>query len=131
MSILYTVINTSTGQITRSGYTTEIDYEKQAHDGEMVIKGQYNDSLNYWDIESNKIKQRPKMSLSISSKEAAIGEEITITGIPEGTVFLYGNGEETIDDGEVEWSSNVAGHFEFVLSNFPYQTEVIQVEVTA
>jgi hypothetical protein len=119
------------GVIQRTGRCPTGHIPQQAQAGETAMACADDVSMRFHYIVDDEVYDRPKMALDISSKQVSVDEEIIIRGIPVGTVFLYGNGEETIDDGQVEWSSNVAGNFEFVLSNFPYQTEVIQVEVTA
>lgn len=119
------------GVIQRTGRCPTGFIPQQAQAGETAMACADDVSMRFNYVVDGEVYDRPKMALNISSKQVSIDEEIIITGIPNGTVFLYGNAEETIDDGQVEWSSNVAGNFEFVLSNFPYQTEVIQIEVTA
>lgn len=127
----YTVYSTTSGEILRNGTCNNADVSLQAGEGETAIGSFYNDDNKYYDFDSSSFLDRPIMGIEISSKKVAIDQEVIITGIPAGTTFLYSAGSETIDDGQVEWSSNVSGGYEIILSNFPYQTEVFSIEVTA
>lgn len=119
------------GVIQRTGRCPTGFIAQQAEDGETAMPCQDDISMRNHYVVDGEVYNRPTMSLDISALSVQTNEEIIIKGIPVGTIFNWGSGMEQVDDGQVEWSSNVAGSFEFVLSNFPYQIEVIKIEVTA
>tara|TARA_R110000868_G_C10776131_1_gene755128 strand:- start:242 stop:637 length:396 start_codon:yes stop_codon:yes gene_type:complete len=131
MIINYTVIQSNTGEIIKSGACLQDDITKQAVDGQTAVEGQWHDAVYFWDLDAQEFVLRPEMNLTISATTIGVDETLSITGIPEGTALQYVGGQETIDDGELEWSSNVAGAYLFILTNFPYQERVVQIEVTA
>jgi hypothetical protein len=73
---------------------------------------------------------RPNMAISHPAT-TSINTEISITGIPAGCEVNHPGGTATVDDGVIEWQSSVEGRFEFSFKCFPYQDEVITIEVTA
>jgi len=131
MIINYTVIQEDTGDIVRSGTCLQDDIASQAGDGQSAVEGQWHDAVYYWDTNAREFVLRPDMNLNISATTINVNQTISITGIPEGTVLQYIGGQQVIDDGELEWSSNVAGAYLFILANFPYQERVVQIEVTS
>lgn len=119
------------GVIQRTGRCPTGFIAQQAQAGETAMPCQDDVSMRSHYVVNGEVYERPRMALDISALSVQTDEEIIIKGIPVGTIFNWGSGMEQVDDGQVEWSSNVAGSFEFVLSNFPYQIEVIKIEVTA
>lgn len=119
------------GVIQRTGRCPAGFIAQQAQTGETAMPCQDDVSMRSHYVVDGKVYERPRMALDISAVTVQTDEEIIIKGIPVGTIFNWGSGMEQVDDGQVEWSSNVAGAFEFVLANFPYQIEVIKIEVTA
>jgi hypothetical protein len=64
---------------------------------------------------------RPVMPL-VFPEDGDVDVPYEITGIPEGTVVTFPGGTVMVDDGFVEWTSEVEGSFRFMFVNFPYQT---------
>jgi len=75
------------------------------------------------------ITERPLMSLVVGATEFSTEENITISGVPVGAVFSHPGGEESITDGEVEWSSALSGRYLLQVTCFPYKEESIYVQV--
>ena len=81
-------------------------------------------------VAAGKIIERPTMELDISpGTNLAVDEEITISGLPPECLVVYPGGEEVIYDGDISWSSSVAGNFTFVFKRLPWVEEEIYVEV--
>lgn len=83
------------------------------------------------DISVPEVVARPTMSLSAPPLTVDVDEVMTITGVPVGAVVTHRDGETVVDDGSLEWSSNVVGRFYFAFDLFPYQQEFFFVEVIA
>lgn len=64
---------------------------------------------------------RPEMNLNISSAQLGIGEVMTVTGIPEGSVVHHPGGTVEVMDGFIEWSAVEPGSYSFAIHNFPYK----------
>jgi hypothetical protein len=75
------------------------------------------------------LTDRPIMALSVVPDVIDIDDVLLITGIPEGTTCHHVAGETVIDDGQLEWETNSAGHYVFRLVNFPYREERFLVKV--
>lgn len=88
-------------------------------------------ATQYLDVYSGELVARPRMSLTHTGLTVAVGEALRITGIPPGTLLKHRDGELTVDDGYLEWSSEVPGQFLFILENFPFQREVLHAQVVA
>lgn len=80
---------------------------------------------------AGEIADRPAMALSALPGIIGIDEEFVVTGFPSGTECHHIDGISTIDDGSLEWESDVEGVFSFRCLAFPYQEEFFRVKVEA
>ncbi len=83
-----------------------------------------------WYMPGGKATARPKMELTVSATRLPVGETLTISGIPKNTRVIVRGVDEIVTDGTLEWSSAFAGNFPFEFILFPYQNEVVDIEVT-
>tara|TARA_R110000868_G_scaffold337410_1_gene598313 strand:+ start:583 stop:978 length:396 start_codon:yes stop_codon:yes gene_type:complete len=122
----------ATGKIMRTGSCPEKDFNIQAGAGETayIVASAPNMLEQYRFPVTGRIRSRPEFDLSISGLTISVGETLLISGIPTGTVVDYVGGSEIVDDGDIEWSSEIAGEYEFVFQNFPYQAKVVKIEIT-
>tara|TARA_R110000868_G_scaffold313856_1_gene574857 strand:- start:1671 stop:2057 length:387 start_codon:yes stop_codon:yes gene_type:complete len=127
MSQFYKYKNTN-GEIVATGTCPDADLHFQNEDGFTVKEGQCDDATQYWDGE--RLAIRPIMNLDVSAETIKVDELFTINNIPSGTEVNYPNGSEIVDDGEVEWSTEVAGRFYFIFNNFPYQSESVVINAS-
>lgn len=78
---------------------------------------------DYWYAPEGKPTPRPKFNINVVQK--GLDSPFRIDNIPKGTLVEYPNGSILVDDGYIEWDSLVEGVYEFKLTNFPYQEEVV------
>ena len=128
--IHYYVYNEASGRVLRGGACPIEMLEVQAGVGEIAVEGRYDDAAHYHDLDDDSPRRRPIMPLEYGPTWLAVNQDFHVSGIPENTRILYANGEATINDGELDWTSTVAGMFTLVFTNFPYQEEAINVTFT-
>lgn len=85
---------------------------------------------HYYDKNEAAVQIRPSMELAINSTDLIVNNYLTITNIPIGTVVKYPGGEITVDDGEIEWTTEDEGAYTFRLINFPYIEETVHATFT-
>jgi len=123
----YSLVKNSTGQIISTGFNAEHDAILDQNPDCTIYQGRYRDDEYYY---NNGFIERPVMNLSISSNQIEEGETLTINGIPEGANITFVDGSIIVNDGVIEWSSDIAGKYLFYIDKFPYRNEVIEIEVT-
>lgn len=72
---------------------------------------------------------RPAMPITHGDLTVVIDEPVTVSDIPAGAVLSHPDGEDTIEDGALEWSCAVPGIFVLTLSKFPYLEARLRVQV--
>jgi len=95
-------------------------------EGEAAIEGEIS-AMNCLIIDGE-VKPRPEIAPS-GVYRLKPGEELIVSGIPEGTELHHPNGICVIDDGELSWSSLEPGVTELMMFNGHYKPCRIKVEV--
>jgi hypothetical protein len=95
----------------------------------QYISGPEADSTEQYVLEGALV-DRPLMSLSPPPETLQVDVEMVITGLPTGSEVHHQGGVAVIDDGSLEWSSDLPGVYSFMVVKFPYQEEVFHVTVT-
>lgn len=72
---------------------------------------------------------RPIMPLERRQVRIAGDQTTILTGIPKGTRVAGSRFDEIVDDGTVEWTIKTPGRYQLELTNFPFQTRIIEIEV--
>lgn len=110
-----------------------IEENAQADDSWFEIPGYIDDYDKYvtTGVDGPEITTRPAMALTVSSTAVGINEDVTVSGVPTGTLVHHPDGSNTVNDGTLEWSSTLPGVHRLILENFPYQDEEITIEVTS
>lgn len=124
---LAVVHNPTTGQIMRTAWVTESEAALQAKPGEAVLVLDAGDQileLTSW-VDGGALASRPAMPVSIDRSEIAADgvDEATVTGVPPGaTVEMAGKpgAPVAVDDGEVVFSTPVAGEHRLIVRAFPF-----------
>lgn len=118
------------GKIECSGLTDETVLDTYVTERLVYIESEAIDGQAFYiDVATKEPIERPGMGLTISSLAVHVLTAVVISNVPVGTKFQHEDGEDIIDDGLLEWSSNVAGLQIFHLTNFPYQEEYIHVQI--
>ena len=131
MSKYYGFYEPNSGEIVKVTYGShELATEVRPVDTNIIESDEFIDIRAVY-VAAGKIIERPAMVLDISpGTDLDVDEEITISGLPPETLVVYPGGEEVIYDGDISWSSSVAGNFTFVFKRLPWVEEEIYVEVT-
>lgn len=95
----------------------------------QYISGPEADSTEQYVLEGALV-DRPLMSLSPPPETLQVDVEMVITGLPTGSEVHHQGGVAVIDDGSLEWASDLPGVYSFMVVKFPYQEEVFHVTVT-
>ena len=119
------------GKILTSGSYAEIDIElnRPTPEAKIIEADNANQGTQY--VLDGALADRPEMVLSGMQDVLGVNEEMVVTGLPVGTVVHHADGELTVDDGSLEWASNVPGAFYLRILNFPYQEVFLRVQVTS
>ena len=83
-----------------------------------------------WYMPGGEPTLRPKMELTVSDTSLPVNETLTISDIPVNTRVIGRRVDEIVTDGILEWSSAFSGNFQFEFILFPYQSKVVDIEVT-
>ncbi|CAM3843938.1 hypothetical protein [Parendozoicomonas haliclonae] len=120
-----TVYNEKTGQIEGVISSSDMDgLYAQRREGFAVCLGEFDNGEKY--IKAGEVLDRPTMGISIQ-KPTTVGEDLVISGVPDNTLVFYPGGQAVIDDGVLEWTSEIPGTFRLTLTNFPYKEQIISV----
>jgi hypothetical protein len=95
----------------------------------QYLRGPEADSAEQY-VVNGEVIDRPMMNLSPPPESLKVNEEMVITGVPLGSEVHHQGGVAVIDDGSLEWASDVPGVFGFIVIKFPHQEEVFHVKVT-
>ena len=102
------------------GQDDVIEANKPSETAQYIIGPEADSAEQY--VLDGALVDRPLMSLS--------DVEMVITGLPTGSEVHHQGGVAVIDDGSLEWSSDLPGVYSFMVVKFPYQEEVFHVTVT-
>ena len=95
--------------------------------GRNYLEGNANTATHY--ILDGEVTPRPAFPITVSPTSFTTDETFTITGIPFGAIVTTPDGNESIEDGELEWSVTLAGQYRIELNQFPYLPEVWKLDV--
>jgi hypothetical protein len=133
----FTVFNTETGEILRSGSCPEWDVPLQAdpeNPNEGVLFTSANDLEHY--VVNRRVVARPVLDLPATATLIADGIDTLVLLLPELVKITKRNegdgaSEEFISDGEpLEISTEVAGKFYLTFEKFPYKMQEIEIHAT-
>lgn len=131
MTAVSFLVTDSTGRILRTGHVSNPDdVAGQAGVGELVFEGNASDVFDYYDIEAGETKPRTSNPTAIStlSFTADLFDSVILTNVPANSSVRVRGQSYLVDDGEFEYSTNVPGKFEIVVSSFPELDKVFKVE---
>ncbi len=126
----YAVFNPSTGEISRVLMLPPGMIVLNLNSGEEYIATTDSVDGNKHRVVAGEIVDRPTMPFSTVSQTISTSDVLHVEDIPEGTVLTYSGGELTIDDGFIDWDSDVPGLYVFTFRLFPYQDAVLYATVT-
>ena len=110
------------------GQEDVIEVNKPMETAQYIIGPEANSAEQY--VLDGALVDRPTLTLSAPPETLKVDVEMVVTGLPTGSEVHHQGGVAVIDDGSLEWSSDVPGVFSFMVVRFPYQEEVFHVTVT-
>ena len=110
------------------GQDDVIEANKPSETAQYIIGPEADSAEQY--VLDGALVDRPLMSLSPPPETLQVDVEMVITGLPTGSEVHHQGGVAVIDDGSLEWSSDLPGVYSFMVVKFPYQEEVFHVTVT-
>lgn len=127
---VYTDIGNSIGRIEYTGVCPdgEMNLYPQLGQQVMEVDASVADNTHYIDLQSMATVARQPMGLFISATEIAVDQDLTVSGIPEGTTLLYAGGETPIS-GTLTWSAAHSCITSFIFLHPLYLEELIRVTV--
>ena len=131
--MIYYICDKSTGQITTTGVSSDVDSVPYDIDTELLIKDIEADGMvDYHDLVTGKVKKRPRSNaiLDKAKVKADKKDESTIKDIPKGSeVTMAGTGATVINDGSLKMTFDKPGKYNIEIRNFPYLDEVYEIDV--
>jgi len=123
------VVRDVKGEILRTGVCSEGDISLQASPGQTVevSVAPVCDSTHYHN--GTAYEDRPSFDLQPTSLTTVVDQAITIANIPVGTLVSQDGNAVTVDDGSLDFESDVTGTFTLTFENFPYKPATIEVTV--
>lgn len=124
------IYNKTTGHINRgfSGPTNFI--ANQLEEGEDYIEGLY--SYNkYFDVLTEELKYKQELPINVNKMLILADgtDEWVVSGLPEGTKVTWPDDEITeVNDGEIIFTVDVLGIYNFTIESFPYLKKEIFIE---
>ena len=112
---------------TLSNVQEAIDYKP---DGAQILEGVRGTAKQEY-VYNGKLQAKQSMGAQLSGPEIAINEEVSISNIPTGARVYFTGGMEIVDDGLIEWSSDVPGRFLLLVVHPMYLEEEFYIEVVA
>ena len=125
----YTIYDVN-GKIIRRVSCPAFLREAQAHLGESIIDGRFDDTQY---IKDGEITKRPAMTTVIDKTTitADTSDKATITKVPKGTkVIIAGVDQGTCDDGTVEINADFKGAYKVKLVCWPYLDKEITIDAS-
>ena len=120
MSVKY-FVSDANGNIIRYGLCPASMVQDQADPGEIAVQGEAKDSINYYDAETQEIKFKTRMQISVNGA--------TVSGIPAGAKIIGEGMSQTINDGVVNYSSNRKGTHRLRIEHKEYITENVDLVI--
>jgi len=107
------------GRIMNVGTCANTDLEIQQFNEYLLVEGDANLRLDYYDLVNNKVTLRPTFEFQISQ------DPFRVENIPAGTLIRYPGGKIIVNDGFIEWTAIEPGSYAFHFENFPYLEETL------
>ncbi|WP_067586355.1 hypothetical protein [Endozoicomonas ascidiicola] len=95
-------------------------------EGCTLVDGHYPADEFYYS--EGEVKQRPEMQLTLSANQLTLGDQLTITGIPENAVVHHSNSSETVT-GEYQVTPDEVGDQMIRVECWPYQEAFVEFDV--
>lgn len=127
----FTVYETSTGKIIRTGYCPDIDFNKQAHVGETVIEGIFFSSEYYVDISVS--PNRPVLKTefaNVTDRNTQPNTEIVFSGLPNPTTVIINSNTYEVTDGSFEIKFENEGSYYLYFTSLTKKNKGAKVEVS-
>lgn len=127
MNSLFTVYDPSTGKIIRHGFCAKEAIRFQAMLGEAVIDRAPDDDQTQY-IVNGEFATRPEVSIS-KTEIVADGVDVAVIDLGEPFVVVVNGETYEIEDGSLEFSTDMPGVYTLEIDHFPYMP--FKQEVTA
>lgn len=116
----FTLYDLATGRFLYQAYAENED-ALTIPDGEAAVVGEFDGETHY--AVAGEAVERPEMPITVDKTDIASDDidTATLTGIPAGTKAVIPDvGTVLIDDGELQFTTDVVGNSVIRLSCFPY-----------
>jgi hypothetical protein len=107
------------GRIMNAGTCANADLAIQIFNGYLLVEGEANIFLDYYDVTVGTVFPRPTFEFRVSQ------DPFRVENIPAGTLIRYPGGEIIVNDGFIEWTAIEPGSYAFHFENFPYLEETL------
>jgi hypothetical protein len=114
----YTIYETETGRITRSGTCQDEAFDLQAQLGEEILDGAVSSATHY--VLAGVPTPRPSMGVSVDKTTVVEGELTTFSNVPMGTKALVDRNAAFVNDGALGLTFDTSGKYVIKMLCFPY-----------
>lgn len=121
----YTVYNPATGDIEFNIIGSVV--EGDVPEGFAVAEGKFDSQQYIYDTSQQTFIERPVLSLQYSTDPVTVDTYFRIDGIPEGATVAYPGGSLVVDDGFIEWTTDIPGNHTFTVTAPPHLPQTITV----